>query len=86
MDSYDDWERVKPRRKTHIELRDLTENDFLDLIASKNQNERFSAWLNFKPIFHDISEREIAIKEVQVEDGMQFFNDLLNCTFEEDDD
>ncbi len=37
----------------HIELRDLKEKDFLDLIDSKNQDKRFYGWLHFGPIFED---------------------------------
>lgn len=44
------WISVKPdrnRRPRHIELRDLSEHDFLDLIEAKNQDKRFYGWLNF---------------------------------------
>ncbi len=34
----------------HIELKDLTEHDFEDLIADKNQDKRFYGWLHFAPI------------------------------------
>jgi hypothetical protein len=37
----------------HIELRDLKEKDFIDLIESKNQDKRFYGWLHFEPIFGD---------------------------------
>ena len=37
----------------HIELKDLKEKDFLDLIESKNQDRRFYGWLHFGPIFED---------------------------------
>ena len=40
----------------HIELRDLKEKDFLDLIDSKNQDKRFYGWLHFGPIFEDEDE------------------------------
>jgi 5,10-methylene-tetrahydrofolate dehydrogenase/methenyl tetrahydrofolate cyclohydrolase len=33
----------------HIELKDLKEKDFLDLIDSKNQDRRFYGWLHFYP-------------------------------------
>ena len=35
----------------HIELKDLSEQDFLDLIDAKNQDRRFYGWLHFGPIF-----------------------------------
>lgn len=34
----------------HIELKDLSEKDFVDLIASKNQDTRFYGWLHFGPL------------------------------------
>lgn len=34
----------------HIELKDLTEKDFEDLLAAKNQDKRFYGWLHFGPI------------------------------------
>ena len=37
----------------HIELKDLKEKDFLDLIEAKNQDKRFYGWLHFGPIFED---------------------------------
>ena len=46
-DPEQDWTRVKRRRKQHIELKDLTEENFLSLIDSKNQDKRFYGWLNF---------------------------------------
>lgn len=52
----EEWNRVRPRRKKHIELRDLTEQNFVDLIASKNQDKRFFGWLNFKPLFDEYEE------------------------------
>jgi hypothetical protein len=39
----------------HIELKDLTEKDFLDLIDAKNQDKRFYGWLHFGPIFDEES-------------------------------
>lgn len=36
VDSEEDWNRVRRRRKQHIELKDLKEEDFLSLIDSKN--------------------------------------------------
>ena len=54
------WDRAKKgrRKKTHIELRELSEHDFLDLIDSKNQDKRYHGWLNFKPLFHDVMEED----------------------------
>jgi len=34
---------------THIELKDLSEKDFLELIEGKNQDKRFYGWLHFDP-------------------------------------
>ena len=43
---------------THIELRDLKEKDFLDLIEAKNQDKRFYGWLHFGPIFDENVEEQ----------------------------
>lgn len=44
----DDWKKVRSdRRNQHIELKDLTEENFLQLTESKNQDARFYSWLNF---------------------------------------
>ena len=46
------WTKVRgTRRKQHIELKDLSEENFLSLIESKNQDRRFYGWLNFQPLF-----------------------------------
>lgn len=45
---------TQQRQKPIIELRDLSENDFLDLIDSKNQDKRFYSWLHFQPSAQDI--------------------------------
>ena len=34
----------------HIELKDLSEKDFIDLVAAKNQDKRFYEWLHFPHI------------------------------------
>ena len=34
----------------HIELKDLSEKDFIDLLAAKNQDKRFYEWLHFPHI------------------------------------
>jgi hypothetical protein len=39
-------ERVRQKQAT-INLKDLTESDFLELIEAKNQDKRFFGWLNF---------------------------------------
>lgn len=45
---------TKPRKKKGvIDLKDLRENDFLDLIAAKNQDKRFYGWLHMHPLFDD---------------------------------
>ena len=33
----------------HIELKDLSEKDFVSLIEGKNQDKRFYGWLHFLP-------------------------------------
>ena len=38
-------------KKQHIELKDLTEENFMQLTESKSQNQRFYSWLNFQPLF-----------------------------------
>lgn len=43
-------DRVRQKQAT-IDLKDLTESDFLELIDSKNQDKRFFGWLNFQPLF-----------------------------------
>lgn len=44
------WQKVPRRtRKNHVELRDLRERDFIDLIDGKNQDKRYYGWLNYKP-------------------------------------
>eukprot|EP00347_Sterkiella_histriomuscorum_P003508 403364031 len=40
-----------------LELKDLTEKDFVDLLASKNQDQRFYGWLHFGP-FDDHKEKQ----------------------------
>ena len=51
FDDQDSWKKVKARKYKHIELKDLTENDFTSLIEAKNQDKRFYSWLNFQPLF-----------------------------------
>ena len=48
-DSFYEWNKVYPPRnqKKYIELKDLNEKDFLELIDAKNQDKRFYGWLNF---------------------------------------
>ena len=36
-----------------IELKDLTEQNFLDLLDAKNQDKRFYGWLHFHPLFDE---------------------------------
>ncbi len=35
----------------HIELKDLSQKDFIELVEAKNQDKRFYGWLHFGPIF-----------------------------------
>jgi len=41
--------------KKHNYLKELSEQNFLDLIANKNQDKRFYGWLHFHPLFDDDS-------------------------------
>jgi hypothetical protein len=56
---FNDWNLVQDRkerarqRKATINLKDLTESDFLELIEAKNQDKRFFGWLNFQPLFQE---------------------------------
>ena len=45
-----------PALQGHIELKDLSETDFLDLIDAKNQDRRFYGWLHFGPIFEETNQ------------------------------
>jgi hypothetical protein len=40
----------------HIDLKDISEQRFIDLIGSKNQDKRFYGWLHFHPLFDDHSD------------------------------
>ena len=55
----------------HIELRDLKEKDFLDLIDSKNQDKRFYSWLHFGPIFDN--EQEDVHYDVNPQQDIEYF-------------
>lgn len=91
----DEWTKVRPPRsqRKHIELKDLTENDFLGLIEAKNQDKRFYGWLNFQPLFQGIDtedpteahQRNIQ-RQVESDDDDQFlfFNDLFGLNIDED--
>lgn len=37
-----------------MNLKDITEDNFLDLIAAKNQDKRFYGWLQLHPLFDDL--------------------------------
>jgi hypothetical protein len=39
------------RQKPHINLKDISEEKFLDLLAAKSQDKRFYGWLHFHPLF-----------------------------------
>ena len=60
----------------HIELRDLKEKDFHDLIEAKNQDKRFYGWLHFMPIFDDEDE-EIHYK-VDPQQDIEYFKQLYD--------
>ena len=85
---------MRPRKnsKQHIELKDLTENDFVSLLEAKNQDKRFYSWLNFQPLFQGIDsgdpteehERQKQQTEEE-EDQFLFFNDLFGLNLDEQD-
>lgn len=52
---YNEFDAAKydKENKTTIDLKDLTENNFIDLLAAKNQDKRFYSWLHFHPLFDD---------------------------------
>ena len=91
----DEWTRVRYRRRKHIELRDLTEQDFIDLIEAKNQDKRFYGWLNFQPLFEDVDykepkERNKGSKQEMTgtaqEDDFDFFIDLFGLNIDDDEE
>ena len=43
--------RNEQKQKPHINLKDISEEKFLDLLYSKNQDKRFYGWLHFHPLF-----------------------------------
>ena len=49
VDNFYEWNKVYPPKsqRKYIELKDLNEGDFLELIEAKNQDKRFYGWLNF---------------------------------------
>jgi hypothetical protein len=71
----------------HVELKDLTEENFLQLIEAKNQDTRFYGWLHFEPMLHEFeAEDPVATAHRQLldaEDSMNFFIDLQNMNFED---
>ena len=87
------WQKVTQRkhRRKHIELKDLTENDFLSMIEAKNQDKRFYGWLNFQPLFQGIGaedptkEHERQLKTEMEEDQFMYFNDLFGLHLEDED-
>ena len=94
----DEWTKVRPPRsqRQHIELKDITENDFLSMIEAKNQDKRFYGWLNFQPLFQGIEmedpteahERKLRNEREaeEEEDQFLFFNDLFGLNMEDDED
>lgn len=62
----------------HIELRDLKEKDFLDLIEAKNQDKRFYGWLHFGPIFEEtVKEFHYHVDPLQ---DIEYFRQLYDNT------
>ena len=41
----------KEKNPPHINLKDISEEKFLDILAAKNQDKRFYGWLHFHPLF-----------------------------------
>jgi len=57
-DDFFGWTKVRQNRKQRkiertVELKDLKERDFHELIEAKNQDKRFFGWLHFQPLFHE---------------------------------
>ena len=51
---YNHFEKeVNKGERAHIDLKNLSEQNFLDLISAKNQDKRFYSWLHFHPLFDD---------------------------------
>jgi hypothetical protein len=48
-----DLEDFHRKTKQHIDLKDLSEQNFLDLIDAKNQDKRFYGWLHMHPLFDE---------------------------------
>jgi hypothetical protein len=45
--------KEEPAQRQMIDLKDLTEKNFNDLLGAKNQDKRFYSWLHFHPLFDD---------------------------------
>jgi hypothetical protein len=81
------WNQVqRNRRKNHVELKDLSEENFLQLIDFKNQDKRFYGWLNFEPMLHEFEPHDPVVSAhkrlLDAEDHINFFIDLQNMDFE----
>ena len=61
----DDVLGSKKKKKAVIDLKDLSEQNFLDLIASKNQDTRYYSWLHLHPLFDDFSDKEEKARKKQ---------------------
>lgn len=49
----DEWHMThQPKRKT-IDLKNLSKENFNDLLAAKNQDKRFYSWLHLHPLFDE---------------------------------
>ena len=59
FDEFGQFKYNTPKKQTeraqlmHYDLKDLSEQNFLDLIGAKNQDKRFYSWLHFHPLFDD---------------------------------
>jgi hypothetical protein len=58
--------RNERKKKPIINLKDLSEENFLDLIACKKQDQRFYHWLHFNPLFDgsDFASDDLDIENV----------------------
>ena len=68
-------EQNEPQRK-HIDLKDLTEQTFLELTESKNQDKRFYYWLHLHPLFDEgwADEDGIYFQQKKVRRGSEQIN------------
>lgn len=51
VNEHDQITMRKERKKQIVNLKDISENNFIELIAAKNQDKRFYHWLHMHPLF-----------------------------------